>query len=86
MEKVILEVVSSQCSFYKEGDQIHINGPLVDLEKTANLCLTAVSAVFPFVYAFRKGVTAEQMGFQEKVQVQCPDYCGPVVFELKREE
>ena len=86
MEKVILEVVSSECAFYKSGDRIYINGALVDLEKTSNLCLTAVSAMFPFVYAFRKGVTPEQMGFGEKITLQCPDYCAPVVFELKREE
>lgn len=86
MEKVMIEVVSSQCKFYKPGDRIYIDGALVDMQRTSNICMMALSAIFPFVYAFRKGVTPEQMGFSEKVTLQCPDYCGPVVFELKKEE
>ncbi|GBF31926.1 hypothetical protein DCCM_0110 [Desulfocucumis palustris] len=86
MEKVIIEVVSSGCKFYKPGDRIYIDGALVDKEKSANLCMMALQSFFPFVYAFRKGVTAEQMGFGDKVTLQCPDYCAPVIFELKKDE
>lgn len=85
MERVIIEVVSSECRYYKPGDRIYIDGALVDMQKTSNICMMALSSFFPFVYAFRKGVTAEQMGFGEKVTVQCPDFCAPVVFELKRD-
>lgn len=85
MEKVIIEVISSQCKYYKPGDRIYIDGAIVDMKRTANICVMAVSAIFPFVYAFRKGVAPDQMGFGEKVTLQCPDYCAPVVFELKRE-
>jgi uncharacterized repeat protein (TIGR04076 family) len=86
VEKVIIEVVRSQCKYYKLGDRIYIDGALVDMQRSSNICVTALSSFFPFVYAFRKGVTPEQMGFDEKVTVQCPDYCAPVVFELKKEE
>jgi len=84
MEKVIIEAVSSQCKYYKPGDKIYIDGALVDMAKTDNICVMALQSFFPFVYAFRKGVTPEQMGFEGKITVQCPDYCAPVVFELKR--
>ncbi|WP_027363607.1 TIGR04076 family protein [Desulfotruncus alcoholivorax] len=86
MEKIIVEVISSACGHYQSGDRIFINGALIDKERSGNICLMALQAIFPYIFAFRKGVTPQQMGFQEKIQVQCPDYCGPTVFELKREE
>lgn len=86
MEKVVIEVISSKCKYYKPGDRIYINGALIDLERTGNICAMALSSFFPFIYAFRKGVTAEQMGFGEKVTVQCPDYCAPAVFQIKKED
>ncbi|SFG37881.1 TIGR04076 family protein [Desulfotomaculum arcticum] len=86
MEKIIVEVISSACGHYQPGDKIFINDALVDKERSGNICLMAMQAIFPYIFAFRKGVTAEQMGFKEKIQVQCPDYCGPTVFELKWEE
>jgi uncharacterized repeat protein (TIGR04076 family) len=85
-ERVAVEVIKSSCELYKEGDKIFIDGPLVDKQRSANLCFMAIQSIFPFIYAFRKGVTSEQMGYGEKLIVQCPDYCGPVVFEIKKEE
>ena len=81
-EQINIKVVESRCKFYKPGDQIVIEGPLINLKQSDNVCLTAVSSFFPFVYALRKGVTPKQMGFPDQVLVQCPDYCAPVVFEL----
>jgi len=81
-EQINIKVIESQCKFYKPGDQIVIEGPLINLERSDNVCVTALSSFFPFVYALRKGVTPEQMGFSDRVMVQCPDYCAPVVFEL----
>ena len=85
MEKVIIEVIKSDCKYYRPGDRIYIDGALIDRDKSANVCMMAMQSFFPFVYALRKGVTAQQMGFDRKITVQCPDYCGPVVFELKNE-
>ena len=86
MVKVIIEVIKSECNFYKPGDRIYLTGALIDSERSSNICVMALSSFFPFVYAFRKGVTPEQMGFGTSLQVQCPDYCAPVVFEIKRDE
>ena len=86
MEKVIIEVTSSQCNFYKPGDKIYIDGALIDMEKSSNVCVMALQSFFPFIYACRKGVTPQQMGFGDKLTVQCPDYCAPVVFEVKKQD
>lgn len=81
-DKVIIKVVKSECKLYNPGDQIFIDGPVIDASKSANVCVTALNAIFPFVFALRKKVSPEALGFEGEVTVQCPDYCAPVVFSL----
>ena len=83
-EVVTAEVIKSECKLYKQGDKIRVNGPLLDKGNSADICVTALLSMYPFIFAMRKGVTPEQLGF-EKVEVQCPDYCAPVVFQLTKE-
>ena len=81
-KKVKISVVSSKCGHYKPGDVIYINGPLVDKEKSAAICMTALNAIYPFIYATRKAVSGEAMGFPDMI-FQCPD--GPETVEFKIE-
>ena len=80
-KRVKLVVKTSQCPHYRPGDEVWFEGALIDKEKSANLCMTALNAIFPFVYAARKGVEKEQMGF-ENLTFQCPDCPVGVVFDL----
>lgn len=75
--KIKLVVKSSKCGLYKAGDEIYIDGALLNKEKSANVCLTAINAFYPFIYAARKRVTARKMGFDE-LTFQCPD-CPEIV-------
>lgn len=58
------------------GDAIYFDGPLLDKAKSGNLCMMALNAIFPFVYAARKGVMKE-------TPVQCPDCAEHVEFVLE---
>lgn len=80
-KKIKLVVRKSGCDLYKVGDEIYLNGPVIDTEKSVNVCLTAINSFYPFIYAARKGVTAEAMGF-DKLIFQCPDCPEEVHFEL----
>lgn len=82
---VKLIVTSSKCDNYQPGDEIYFDGPLINKEKSSNLCLMALNAIFPFVYAARKGVTKEQMGFEE-LTFQCPDCPEKVEFTIVTSE
>ncbi|MBV4418030.1 TIGR04076 family protein [Clostridium tyrobutyricum] len=84
MEKVIINVIGSKCDCYKKGDKIYIEDMLINMKRTSNVCVMALQAIFPFVYASRKGVTPEQMGYGEKLIVQCPDYQETVIFEVEK--
>jgi len=84
-ETVVAEVIKSECKLYRVGDKIVVDGPLLNKGRSNNICVMALLSFYPFIYALRKGVTNKQMGFEEQVEVQCPDYCAPVVFALRKE-
>ena len=71
-------VVRSGCPLYAVGDAVYFDGPLLDKGKSGNLCMMALNAIFPFVYAARKGVLKE-------TPVQCPDCEEHVEFMLQAE-
>lgn len=83
--KIKLVVKSSKCALYKEGDEIYIDGALLNKEKSANVCLTAINAFYPFIYAARKRVTASEMGF-DQLTFQCPDCPETVEFTIVQYE
>ena len=74
-----LIVTKSGCPLYKEGDRIVFNGASVDKEKSGNLCMTALAAVYPFVYAARKGTVREN-------PLHCPDCGEGVEFVMEAEK
>ncbi len=80
-KKVKVVVESSTCDVYKPGDTIYIDRFLLDKERSGPVCLTALNAIYPFIYAARKGVTLEQMGYS-KMNFQCPDCDESAVFQL----
>jgi TIGR04076 family protein len=82
-QQVKVEVIESQCKLYQPGDQIIINGPIIDTASSDKVCVTALQAIYPFIFAMRKGVTPAEMGFDKELILQCPDYCGPVLFQVK---
>ena len=70
--KVKVTVLESGCPRYKPGDEIYFNGAFIDKERSAALCMVALSAIYPFAYAARRG------GSVKPSPVQCPD-CGEAV-------
>lgn len=76
--KVKVTVLESHCPRYQTGDCIYFDGAFIDTEKSSALCMVALSAIYPFVYAARRG------GSVKSTPVQCPD-CGEcVAFQIER--
>ena len=76
--KVKVTVIESQCPKYKAGDEIYFKGAFIEKEKSAELCMVALNAIYPFAYAARRG------GSVKPTPVQCPD-CGEcVTFQVYR--
>ncbi|MBO4290354.1 MAG: TIGR04076 family protein [Lachnospiraceae bacterium] len=70
--KVKVTVIESHCPKYKEGDVICFNGAELDKEKSDAVCMVAMQAIYPFIYAFRRG------GNLKNGPYQCTD-CGETV-------
>lgn len=78
-------VKSSRCEHYQPGDVIYLEGAFIGAKTTAPICMTAMSAIYPFLYAARKGLTGEQIGFPE-MTFQCPDVPETVVFQVVEDD
>lgn len=76
--KVKATVLASGCPRYREGDEIYFDGAFIDKEQSAALCMVALSAIYPFVYAARRG------GSVKPTPVQCPDCEECVKFRIER--
>ncbi|MBR5430314.1 MAG: TIGR04076 family protein [Firmicutes bacterium] len=75
---VKVTVTRSGCPRYQVGDEIFFEGAFIVPEKSAALCMVALNAIYPFVYAARRG------GSVKETPIQCPD-CGEAVeFRLTR--
>lgn len=75
---VKVTVQKSGCPHYKEGDIVSFKGAFVDKEKSGELCMVALNAIYPFVYAARRG------GSVKESLIQCPDCDECVIFEVER--
>ena len=76
--KTKIVVLESCCPHYQAGDEIYFSGAFIEKEKSAELCAVALNAVYPFVYAARRG------GSVKPTPVQCPDCGESVVFQVMR--
>lgn len=70
--KVKVTVIESLCPKYKPGDVICFEGSSLDKEKSDHVCMVAMNALYPFIYAFRRG------GNLKSGPYQCTD-CGETV-------
>ncbi len=71
-------VLESGCPSYAPGDVIRFHGAFVDKEHSGALCMVALNAIYPFVYAARRG------GSVKDGPVQCPDCSECVRFRIER--
>ena len=75
---VKVTVTKSGCPRYQIGDEVYFTGAFIEKEKSAELCMVALSAIYPFVYAARRG------GSVKDGPIQCPDCAESVEFRVER--
>ena len=76
--KVKVTVLESACPRYSPGDEIYFSGAFVEKNRSAALCMVALNAIYPFIYAARRG------GSVKTVPIQCPDCDECVKFRIER--
>jgi uncharacterized repeat protein (TIGR04076 family) len=83
--KVIARAKDSRCSHVKEGDQIVIEGTMVNLRETTSLCAVALGAIQYSLYMMGKAKDPKDFGREDVYTLQCPDPETRVIFEISRE-
>ncbi len=73
-KEVQIEVTQCDCDLMKKGDSIYLKGPMIDKEKSENICVTALTAIYPWVMTARFGVESKNLEFDEGCyKVWCPE-------------
>jgi uncharacterized repeat protein (TIGR04076 family) len=84
--KVIARATDSQCPHVKVGDQMVLEGTMVNLRETTSLCAVALGAIQYSLYMMGKAKDPKDFGRQEVYTLQCPDPETRVIFEVSREK
>ena len=75
---LVIEVakIEGECPVHKVGDKIVIDGPKIDLKRTDNICIHALSSILHYVVALREGVDSKKLGLSKDgryAYIQCLD-------------
>jgi len=72
--------IRGRCLIYKTGDKIVIDGPRIDLHRTDNLCIHALSSLLHYAVSLREGTGPRKLRLSTDgkfAYVQCLDPGGP---------
>lgn len=73
-KKVRLLVTHSECDLMKKGAEVFLEGPLINYEKSAPICVTALLGIYPWVLTSRFGIKSENLEWEESgYRVWCPE-------------
>ena len=73
-QRVRIEVVASECPLMKEGDIVYLQGPLIDYDRSAPVCVSALVGIYPWVMTARFGIESEKLGHRpDGYRLCCPD-------------
>ncbi len=84
--KVIARAKDSRCPFVKNGDQIVIEGTMVNLKESKNVCAVALSSIQYSLFMMGKAKDPRDFGREDVYTLQCPDPETRVIFEISRKE
>lgn len=82
--KVIARAKDSRCPQVKVGDQMVIEGTMVNLKETTSLCAVALGAIQYSLYMMGRANDPKDFGREDVYTLQCPDPETRVIFEISR--
>ena len=71
--EVKIVVTHSECDLVKEGDTAFLKGAIMDTQRSSPMCITALVAIYPWVFASRFGITSETLEWDNGYRVWCPE-------------
>ena len=83
--RVIAEVTDSRCPFVNVGDRMVVDGTMLNLAETTNVCVVALSAIQYSLFMMGKANDPRDFGREDVYELQCPDQADRVIFQIRRE-
>jgi len=84
--KVTARAQDSKCLHVKVGDQVVLEGTMVNLRETTSLCAVALGAIQYSLFMMGKAEDPKDFGREDVYTLQCPDPETRVIFEVSREK
>jgi uncharacterized repeat protein (TIGR04076 family) len=82
--KVIATAKDSRCPSVHVGDRIVIEGNMVNLQESKNVCAVALGAIQYSLFMMGKAKDPKDFGRDQVYTLQCPDPDTRVIFEISR--
>ncbi len=82
--RVIAKAKDSKCPHVSVGDQIVIEGTMVNLNESRNVCTVALGAIQYSLFMMGKAKDPKDFGRDQTYTLQCPDPETRVIFEISR--
>ena len=83
--KVIARAIDSRCPQVQVGDRIVIDGTMLNLEESKNVCTVALGAIQYSLFMMGKANDPREFGRPTSNTLQCPDPDTRVIFEVSRQ-
>ena len=84
--KVIARAKDSKCPYVKVGDRIVVEGTMVNLKESTNVCAVALSSIQYSLFMMGKAADPKDFGREDIYTLQCPDPETRVIFEISRKK
>lgn len=84
--KVTARVKDSKCPNGKVGDQVDLEGTMVNLKETTSPCAVALGAIPYSLFMMGKAKDPKDFGREEVYTLQCPGPETRVLFEISRKK
>jgi uncharacterized repeat protein (TIGR04076 family) len=82
--KVTARAKDSRCPHVQVGDSIVIEGTMLNLEESRNVCAVALGAIQYSLFMMGKAEDPRDFGREEVYTLQCPDTETRVIYEISR--
>jgi uncharacterized repeat protein (TIGR04076 family) len=83
--KVIATAKDSKCPNVRVGDRIVIEGNMLNLRESKNVCAVALGSMQYSLFMMGKADDPREFGREPGYTLQCPDPETRVIFEITRE-
>ena len=78
-----MKVIESNCELVPVGSTYLLSGPILDIDNSKNVCVTALTSLLPWIMAARFGVCSKNLGWDGTGYHACCPENSSVKFRIE---